>query len=869
MKKLVTTIALLLWASQAWAQQSTQAGGTGCSTPATAARLGVMSPTIGTVCTITDGASATDCTTGGGTDKVTCFYCGAAWQSSSCGGASGGTDVALDLGDTGSNDSAAINEIATSGDTNNIFTEPAADKLLINVSQNWPVCDAATAADDLSASCNQCVDISANTNLSVGAGLSLVSSNIELLSNASGFLHDGGATSLTCTTSTDGRIQVMDDGSLQYCDGATTSLLQSYDPGTTLTAGTGLTGDFVIDTSSTIDCDDAAADGSTKGCSTFVAADFAATQSGVISLQTSHAGSAHHDAVTLAGTPNYITLSGQQLTLTKLDITDDTNLVAASGLAKAGNILLVSSQEEQFLADGGTTDLTCSSPQGYGSMQVMDDGSLQWCDGATTPALQTTDNFVKTAGDTMSGDLTITDVAAGSVLTLTGLEGEDTLLLASENATSPANSDSVALAMSVENSANTQVVGSRIFMQMVDVTSGSEESQMSFEILDDQSANPITPLKFTNSSSGLPSVTVNPNLTDIDFIHWSAPAGGPVQTIACDAGTGVCNFANSPTVAGGADPTYVAVVGDAMSGALDIDTTVANALQVYADTGGDSNYAQMGCAGTGGGNSRCNMTFTADNNNGNEAIIAMLRHQIVDTTFNSIDGKMEILLKSNGTIESMQHWLSDAGGTKTVLVNPANLDVDFRVYGATNNNMFACDGSTEVCSFLNPPTGLSETTMTKFQTGPVGSEVSDQESNGNVSCVKWFVPGRMAEIDIADIVVDTGNGTSNVEFGVFSADGQTQFFECTVAPNTTNGSYECSNTLSAPLIPVRPQDVWICVSTNSATFDAESTHATLSGARYCKYSQAATGGAMPTTLTSNPTCTWSAMRPLYVGLSDR
>ena len=66
------------------------------------------------------------------------------------GGGGGGTDVALDLGDNGSNESSAISEIAVTGDTNSIFTEPSADKLLIAVANDWPkadVSDLVTFAD--------------------------------------------------------------------------------------------------------------------------------------------------------------------------------------------------------------------------------------------------------------------------------------------------------------------------------------------------------------------------------------------------------------------------------------------------------------------------------------------------------------------------------------------------------------------------------------------------------------------------------------------------------------------------------------------------------------------------------------------------
>jgi hypothetical protein len=306
-----------------------------------------------------------------------------------------------------------------------------------------------------------------------------------------------------------------------------------------------------------------------------------------------------------------------------------------------------------------------------------------------------------------------------------------------------------------------------------------------------------------------------------------------------------------------------------MSGVLNIDTTgVPNALQVYVDTGGNANYAQMGCAGNGVGNSLCNMTLTADNANGSETIIAMLRHQIVDTTVNSIDGKMEILLKSNNTMQSIQHWLSAADGTKTVLVNPANLDVDFRVYGDTTNNIFACDGSTEVCSFLNPPTGLSETTMTKFQTGAPGfNGTSTQETAGSAYCVKWFVPGRIADADTMDFVLSTGTGAAEVvELGTYSADGQAQYFECRLPTSSGTGSLNCSNDNATPAA-IPPGDVWMCVTTSTGTVAFLSMHASTNEGRYCTFTQTVTSGELPDTLTS-PSCTWTNLLPAYLGLSD-
>jgi hypothetical protein len=60
------------------------------------------------------------------------------------------------------------------------------------------------------------------------------------------------------------------------------------------------------------------------------------------------AGTDNSTNVTLAGTPNYLTLSGQEITLTKLDITDDTNLVGGTNITLSTNTLNV---DDAFLVN--------------------------------------------------------------------------------------------------------------------------------------------------------------------------------------------------------------------------------------------------------------------------------------------------------------------------------------------------------------------------------------------------------------------------------------------------------------------------------------------------------------------------------------
>ncbi len=65
----------------------------------------------------------------------------------------GGSAIVLDLADDDVNESTDLTEIATTGDTNSVFTESSPDKLLIAVGTNWPTAD---TADALSANGGNC-----------------------------------------------------------------------------------------------------------------------------------------------------------------------------------------------------------------------------------------------------------------------------------------------------------------------------------------------------------------------------------------------------------------------------------------------------------------------------------------------------------------------------------------------------------------------------------------------------------------------------------------------------------------------------------------------------------------------------------------
>lgn len=150
-----------------------------------------------------------------------------------------GTGGSLDLGNDASLESTNITAIATNSDSGNIFSEPTADKLLIDVSKSWPTASALAAngsncsagsyplgvsASGAVESCtadDDTPDASDYTNLTCGAGLSCPSTGtIQTASSEADFLDDS-TPSLTCGTGSQGKVALYDGAymdTIQFCD---------------------------------------------------------------------------------------------------------------------------------------------------------------------------------------------------------------------------------------------------------------------------------------------------------------------------------------------------------------------------------------------------------------------------------------------------------------------------------------------------------------------------------------------------------------------------------------------------------------------------------------------------------------------------
>lgn len=353
--------------------------------------------------------------------------------------AGGGSAIILDLADDDVNESADITEIAITGDTNSIVTEPSDNKVLFNMGLNWPTADAATTATTANAGDSATAFFSAGTieherggleaDVSLYSGLvginagatSEVDAKSELeamIADVADFgmadgdtytgKHDfGGAVieltnSATPTTDATGELAldttITDHQPLwQYYDGtknmsiiavdtsilpATDDQILKYDAATdsfllesdATGAGSGAFSDAADPiVQNTITKDVHIGDGagtltgkleiggdadqpqvvieafSTQTDDVLIIQNDADTEvfsvdvSGNVIVSGTVDGvdiaARDHDAVTLAGTPDYITLAGQVITRGTIDISDDTNLAAGTGISLTGDSL--------------------------------------------------------------------------------------------------------------------------------------------------------------------------------------------------------------------------------------------------------------------------------------------------------------------------------------------------------------------------------------------------------------------------------------------------------------------------------------------------------------------------------------------------
>lgn len=142
------------------------------------------------------------------------------------------------------------------------------------------------------------------------------------------------------------------------------------------------------------------------------------------------AGTDNSTNITLAGTPNYLTIAAQEITLTKLDISDDTNATGGTGIDISGNDFTLDLNElttETTIASGDLIAMVDITDNASGKITFSNfesdlnhDSLLGFVANEHIDWTSTTSNF-STSGTVATGALTVT----GSIVVSSTVDGRD------------------------------------------------------------------------------------------------------------------------------------------------------------------------------------------------------------------------------------------------------------------------------------------------------------------------------------------------------------------------------------------------------------------------------------------------------------
>lgn len=241
--------------------------------------------------------------------------------------------------------------------------------------------------------------------------------------------------------------------------------------------------------------------------------------------------------------------------------------------------------------------------------------------------------------------------------------------------------------------------------------------------------------------------------------------------------------------------------------------------------------------------------------------------EIVNSATPTTDATGEIALDTTIT-DHQPLFQYEAATTQDMTI----IAIDTAELPATDNEIIKYDAATDkfVLEADGGAGGGGATSImfrTPFSTGTTGGS----PANDTCLCYLYAIPVTITDVDNFEYSVQTADVSAGIEgdFGIYSFDGATQYFECAMDVSTATIKV-CANDDASPS-SLDAGDYWICLAVDDdANNAAPRFHATnnKTDLRGCSFNQACTDGEMPATLTT-PSCTWGAYRDqFYFGLTD-
>jgi hypothetical protein len=815
-KRYLAALALAFLATTAHARDDVQQpflGGTGCESPDTVAGL-PSGGTIetGTICTVSDGADGTDCTTGLGSSKVLCMYDGSAWvevgssAASICSGTTtyldgeGNCDTLDEMTDFSpgapisantflvSNSSGDLEYTATLGgcgatggqhltyDNSTRDFGCSTDIRMRSVVASWPITEGTMTWD------------SVNDEMHVGTA----SSTVILLDST---------TASTTYVALDGSTDPMTGG--LTIDGAADEIQLDVEAAAGQTANNAEFCDSTGVKCLTIDAD---GDLTITDAVPIITQDMVGNTAGLNFISFLEdggaAGAFGYRGSTNATRPNSFQVGCNTASCDTV-VTRGAGNVAVTCDGGTGVCNFENGVDIDLAADGaaaftvtGTTGDWCRVFQGasatYYQCEATASGDWQF---ATRVAGDTNNRLQITAAGQMSwgaGGASVVD-------TILSRTAADTLELAAGDTLSIAGDFTCTDCLNATEIEDIYVLLAGDFM------SGALH-------VEESDGTALIRVKETATGAGVLSAQTNDASTGDPYLQLTTDVDGTPQhfSIGIDNSSDdlEINASSSPGVAiwtleNGGDITHEGAYQH--NGRVDIDTSGATGLQVEVtgattaiirDTdAADGTSIQFWNDNDGVDGAFSDMSWWFDDDLGTLRQSVILRARMTDTDGTGpadlVDGQLDVIVDNDGTPTRMQIWQSNASSVMAVVVNPDNRDIDFTVNSDDGTDLIDTDAientvaigqgaTTGDLLFLNGMTAADEVLRIQGHASQADNIFTVESSEGTNY---WGVDldGDLVQTDRNTRLFLADDGTASLPTLSFNGDANTGIYQ--TSPN--------------------------------------------------------------------------------------